>query len=194
MRPVRFRLSTLVLLIVIFVQFAGLCAQWYHGKVLNTRLQVLEEENKVAQLALVRQERASQEELNRRRSQVADSYEHGQRPSRSEPAHKSGSPAHVLVLTWLGGSLDAGIRIRDKQRIKELIEEPLQNARRDPSPARYVALGTITVRMDDGSENTTLLFLPWGQIKRGNDYLVADLDKLHKYFDETMIAAAAELR
>ena len=124
------------------------------------------------------------------RSQVLHPPGFGQAAGHNEPTNKSRSPTQVLVLMWLGGELDAGIRIRDKETIRELVDLPILNAVRDPNPARYIAFGYITTMMDDGSEDTTLLFLPWGRIKRGDEYLIADLEKLRKRFNETVKSAA----
>lgn len=104
------------------------------------------------------------------------------------------NPTEVIVWMYLMmDRVDVGVRIRDKEAIREMVETPLGNAKRDPQPARYVVLGTLTTIMDDGSEDRVTLFLPWGRVKRGNEYLIADLDKLHKLFDERIKLAARHL-
>ncbi len=69
-------------------------------------------------------------------------------------------------------------RTRNVRLIKEAILDPLLSAKPDPRPARYVVQGSLTITRSDGSKETFTLFLPWGRIKRGDKYLIADLSKL----------------
>jgi len=79
-------------------------------------------------------------------------------------------------------------RTRDNKVMKELILDPLANAKPDPQPARYEIWGSITITRKDGSEEVFILFHPWGRVKRGDAYLIADLDQLRAAFKEKLKA------
>ena len=111
----------------------------------------------------------------------------------SSPQKRSGSPKEAFVLIDSLHEPAAGILIQDRETIRELIEKPIQGAQRDPAPARYEVLGSIRTVMDDGSEDWVTLFFPWGRIKRGDGYWVADLDKLHRTLDDRIKEAAGRL-
>jgi hypothetical protein len=111
----------------------------------------------------------------------------------SSPRRESGSPKEAFVLIDSDNESRAGILIQDRETIRDWIEKPIQNAIRDPHPARYEVFGSIRTVMDDGSEDWIVLFLPWGRIKRGDEYLIADLDQLHRIFSDRIKEAARRL-
>jgi hypothetical protein len=77
-------------------------------------------------------------------------------------------------------------RITDPERIKNLVQEPLSKATKDPDPAKYVVKGRITLKTKDGTEEVVGLFSPWGRIKAGGQYLIADTSKLQKAFKKAI--------
>jgi len=85
------------------------------------------------------------------------------------------------------------LRITDPKLIHELVEEPLKHAKVDSSPARYVALGLMQVRKEDGSEEAYSLFRPWGHYKYDNNYMIADFEKIRASFKEAIELAHFEI-
>lgn len=79
-------------------------------------------------------------------------------------------------------------RSRDTKRMKELFLDPLAKAKRDPMPAAYVIIGSITMTREDGSKEHFYLFTPLGHIKRARDeaYLIADLAPLYTAFKKAL--------
>jgi hypothetical protein len=77
-------------------------------------------------------------------------------------------------------------RITDRERIKELVQEPLNKATKDPDPAKYVVKGHIKLKTKDGTEEVVGLFRPWGRVKAGGQYLIADTSKLQKAFKKAI--------
>ena len=70
-------------------------------------------------------------------------------------------------------------RTRNRRMIEELVVIPLERARQDPQPAGYEAFGSLTLELKNGSNVFFFLFNPWGHVKRGNTYFIADLRELH---------------
>ncbi len=68
-------------------------------------------------------------------------------------------------------------RMDDQREIQEAILAPLSSAVTDPDPARYEITGTLRI-YQNGEATTVVLFIPWGRIKVGKDYKIADLSKL----------------
>jgi hypothetical protein len=96
----------------------------------------------------------------------------------------------------LDGSAPRGLRCRvvnkvyqdviaftltDESVVQELVVEPLLSAKPDENPARYVVLGYLTVEMDGKESDQVILFMPFGRVKRGDTYLIADFRKLDRY-------------
>lgn len=82
------------------------------------------------------------------------------------------------------GSVAVQLVVSDPELIKELFEEPLSNARIDPSPAFYVAIGWIELVRKDGSAEHVTLFAGWRHHARGDKYFIGDFSKLMKKFKE----------
>ena len=103
---------------------------------------------------------------------------------------KNDSPVKECRVSLELGGPDSTVdwRIRDVKRLKELFLNPLANATRDPMPAAYVIMGTITVTRKDGSTEHFYVFSPQGYIKRARDeaYLIADLDLLFAAFTQAL--------
>ena len=69
-------------------------------------------------------------------------------------------------------------RTTDRRMMEELVLIPLERARENPKPAAYEVIGSLTVQLKNGSDVVYFLFSPWGQVKRGDTYFVADLCEL----------------
>lgn len=75
-------------------------------------------------------------------------------------------------------------RTADVTLMKELFLDPLANATRNPDSAGYEILGALTITRKDGSKEFYYVFAPWGHVKRGDTYLVADLSELNTALKE----------
>jgi hypothetical protein len=89
--------------------------------------------------------------------------------------------------------LSLEIGIPDPKLVHELVAEPLESAKRDPRPARYEVLGVLSIDDGHGSKEQIALFLPWGHIKRGEVYSVADFTKLRQHIQKTLGAISKRL-
>jgi hypothetical protein len=89
--------------------------------------------------------------------------------------------------------LSVELEIPDPKLVHELVTEPLEDAKRDPRPARYVVLGTLSIDDGHGSKERVALFLPWGHIRRGDVYSIADLTKLRQHIQKTLGAISKRL-
>jgi hypothetical protein len=78
--------------------------------------------------------------------------------------------------------VSAELHIDDPGLIRDLVLEPIGQAERDPRPAKYVYLGNLIVKNEDGSETYYVLFDPWGHFGTADEYFVTDLSKLHVAF------------
>jgi hypothetical protein len=85
------------------------------------------------------------------------------------------------------------IGIPDPKLVHELVTDPLEDAKRDPRPSRYVVLGTLSIDDGHGSKERVALFLPWGHIRRGEVYSIADLTKLRQHIQKTFGAISKRL-
>lgn len=81
--------------------------------------------------------------------------------------------------------------IRDAAMIEDLVCRPLRNAKRDPHPMDYKMYGTLELTRRNNSKEIILVFTRKGCIKRGNDYLIADLDELFEKMKEAVRRVAA---
>jgi hypothetical protein len=68
--------------------------------------------------------------------------------------------------------------ITGQKLLKKLIRDPLDRAREDPRPARYVFLGGMVVEYEDGSTDKFALFHPWGRYMVGGTYMIADFSEM----------------
>lgn len=85
------------------------------------------------------------------------------------------------------GQAFADVCVDDESLIDQMVLRPMRNATRDPNPAAYAVVGTLSIISTDGSRETLVLFSPWGHYGRGNDYFVAD-------FSDLQIACEGALR
>ena len=69
-------------------------------------------------------------------------------------------------------------RTTDRRMMEELVLIPLERARENPKPAGYEIFGSLTLELKNGSDIFFFLFSPWGHVKRGNTYFIADLCEL----------------
>jgi hypothetical protein len=86
--------------------------------------------------------------------------------------------AYVVFALDYADDICVGIRISDKRLIDDLILSPINNSKTDPEPAKYIILGCISLRHQDGSETSYTLYYPWGHFSRDQKYYIADLNKL----------------
>lgn len=70
---------------------------------------------------------------------------------------------------------------KDKGLINEMILEPLQDKKVDPSPARYEVFGSVSWDSDTDDKPWIMLYLPWGRFSYHSKYYIADFDELKKY-------------
>jgi hypothetical protein len=69
--------------------------------------------------------------------------------------------------------------IRDKKVLNEEILVPLEKAKADPQPAKYIVVGTLSVKRHDGSVAYYWLYSPWGCFSNEKDkYYMADFQRL----------------
>jgi hypothetical protein len=106
---------------------------------------------------------------------------------------KNSEAVDCRVSLHLGYKHTVEWQTRDSKVMKELILDPLANARPDLKPARYEIRGSITITRKDGSEEVFILFDPWGHVKRGNVYLIADLRRLPAALKEALKDAIRSL-
>jgi hypothetical protein len=111
----------------------------------------------------------------------------------SAPEPKKGKPVSIGCDVIVHNDEDTQVilKIKKKDVIKKLVDEPLLAAKKDPDPAAYVVLGLLKLRKDDGSEETVELFQPWGRIKRGETYFICELKGLRKLVKERLKLATA---
>jgi hypothetical protein len=87
----------------------------------------------------------------------------------------------VEVEIYVGDSGDSPFRFRlvDPTFIRSAVVRPMDDSERDPTPKRYIVLGSIYVHYDDATTDSAVLFLPWGCWKHeeGN-YRKSDLSQL----------------
>ncbi len=76
------------------------------------------------------------------------------------------------------GRAFAEICLDEESLINDLVLRPMRDARRDPKPADYAVVGTLTIISADGSRECLVLFSPWGHYNRGDQYFVADFSEL----------------
>jgi hypothetical protein len=109
------------------------------------------------------------------------------------PKTKAGPGAQCKISFNNETQLSLEIGIPDPKLVRELVVEPLENAKRDPRPARYEVVGNLSVENGNGSNEHIALFLPWGHIKRGDVYSIADLTKLRQHIQKTLGATSKRL-
>lgn len=76
------------------------------------------------------------------------------------------------------GRAFAEVCLDDESLINDLVLQPMRNAKRDPRPAEYAIVGTLTINLTDKPRENLILFYPWGHYRRGDEYWVADLSEL----------------
>src|SRR5262249_47710434 len=68
-----------------------------------------------------------------------------------------------VSLTLSGGKEETlELHVTDEELTKELLEEPLRNAKEDLEPKRYSIIGSIEIHYKDGRDTGFVLFQPWG--------------------------------
>jgi hypothetical protein len=103
---------------------------------------------------------------------------------------KPTATAYCDVLIYNSEETELILRVKQKERIAELVTEPLSKAVQDKNPAAYVVMGTLTLHKDDGSEEMVNIFRPWGHIKKGDAYFVCELDRLRELLKDTLKRAS----
>lgn len=102
---------------------------------------------------------------------------------------KASAVVECRISLDLGGGIAAELRLTDANLIKDLFLEPLRKARPDPERTKYKVLGSVSVKKKDGSEESFVLFRPWGRIQ-GEKLLIVDLSGLRKLLKESLSQAA----
>lgn len=78
--------------------------------------------------------------------------------------------------------------IEDRALGRDLIGEPVLNARVDTHPLRYEIIGSISITRKDGRNESVVLFRPWGHFKQGDVYRIADFSKLQNRLKKVVYA------
>jgi len=91
-------------------------------------------------------------------------------------------------------SIDLGrsfveLRIVDQKLNRELVQNPIANARRDVDPAKYKVLGSISMKTKDGLQSHLALFDPWGRFSRDRKIYIADFNALGRHMKESLAHA-----
>src|SRR5438552_17894283 len=124
-------------------------------------------------------------------------------PMRGRSSWQADSPkakhATVSPVVDCSASLDMGggtfveLRLTKANLIKELIEEPLRKASPDPHPKDYKINGLVRIKKKNGSEDSFVLFRPWGRLKIHEKYVIADLNGIQKLFKKSLTRGADRL-
>jgi hypothetical protein len=85
------------------------------------------------------------------------------------------------------------LRVKNKDMIADLVNEPLSRAKENPNPADYVALGTLTLHKSNGNRQVVHLYRPWGNIKVEETYYTCGLDGLKTFLMRTLDRASVNI-
>jgi len=83
----------------------------------------------------------------------------------------------------------AEVCLDDESLINNLVLQPMSSAKRDPDPAEYAIVGTLTIISTDRPREYLGLYSPWGHYRRGREYWVADFSELRAVCEVALGAA-----
>lgn len=98
------------------------------------------------------------------------------------PSCKCIAECRICIVPWIWPESEpepyAEVCLSGEVTMDDLVLEPMRLAKRDPHPAEYADVGTLTIVFPDESREHVGLYSPWGYYSRGGVDFITDFDEL----------------